>query len=101
MVTMVIVGKGKAMYNGLNIFETIITEDTLFFYLGFLSQTFTIHRTPDEGEPIPLTSFYYFHPLQRHLDISGEVTTERSLLDIACKRTLNRSFGFRVQVSNH
>ena len=31
-----------------------------FFYLGFLSITFTIHRTAGEGEGISLTPLYHF-----------------------------------------
>ena len=34
-----------------------------FFYLGFLSQTFTIHRTAGKvGEAISLSPIYHFHP---------------------------------------
>ena len=40
-----------------------------FFYLGFLSRTFTIHRTTGMGEAVSLTSLCHFHPLHRHLDI--------------------------------
>ena len=36
----------------------------IFFYLGFLSQPFTNHRTTGEGETISLTPHYHFHPLQ-------------------------------------
>ena len=42
-----------------------------FFYLDFLSQTFTIHRTAGKGEGIYLTpQLYHFHLLHRHLGIS-------------------------------
>ena len=42
----------------------------LFFSLGFLPQTFIIHRTAGEGEAISITPLYNFHPLHRYLDIS-------------------------------
>ena len=61
-----------------------------FFYVSFLSRTFTNHRTAGEGEGISLTPHYHFHPLHRHLDISWAVTTESSLLHIASCR--NRSW---------
>ena len=54
--------------------------DTFFFYLGFLSETFTNHRTAGEGEGISLTPHYHFHPIHRHLEISRAFATERSLL---------------------
>ena len=41
-----------------------------FFYVNFLSRTFTNHRTAGEGEGISLTPHYHFHPLHRHLDIN-------------------------------
>ena len=37
--------KVKVTYSGLKMSEIIITEATLFFYLDFVSRTFTIHRT--------------------------------------------------------
>ena len=40
-----------------------------FFYLGFLSQIFTIHRTAGEGEAISIYPCYHFHPFHRHLYI--------------------------------
>ena len=46
-----------------------------FFYLGFLSRTFTINRQ-ENGEAISLTPFYHFHELHRHLDISSRTQTE-------------------------
>ena len=54
-----------------------------FFYLGFLSRTFTIHRTAGEGEAISLSPLYHFHLLHRHLDISRAITAESSPLHIA------------------
>ena len=55
---------------------------TLFFYLGFLSRTFTIHRTGQKGGGYFLTPFYYFRLLHRHLDISRAVTAVSSPLHI-------------------
>ena len=58
-----------------------------FFYVSFLSRTFTNHRTAGEGKGISLTPHYHFHPLHRHLDISWAITAESSLLHIAsCER---------------
>ena len=51
-----------------------------FFYLGFVSRTFTNHRTAGEGGGISLTPHYDFHPLNRHLDISRAITAESSPL---------------------
>ena len=61
--------------------------NVFFFYLGFLSRTFTIHGTAGEGEGIYLTPLYHFHPLHRHLDISRTITAESSPLHIASSRT--------------
>ena len=49
-----------------------------FFYLGFLSRTFTNHRTAGKGEGISLTPHYHFHPLHRRLDISRAITAGSS-----------------------
>ena len=58
-----------------------------FFYLGFLSRTFTIHRTADEGGSYFINSSHHFHPLPRHLDISWVITAGSSPLHIASSRT--------------
>ena len=51
-----------------------------FFYVGFLSRTFTKHRTAEKGgENISLTPHYHFHPLHRHLDVSRAITSESTL----------------------
>ena len=34
-----------------------------FFFLGFLSGTYTFHRTSGKGKAISLTPLYYFNPL--------------------------------------
>ena len=59
----------------------------LFFYLGFLSQTFTNHRTAVEGEGISLIPHYHFHQLCRHLDISRAIAAESSPLHIVSRWT--------------
>ena len=66
----------------------------LFFYLGFLSRTFTNHRTAGEGEGISLTPHYHFHPLHRHLDINRAITAESSPLHIASSRTRTGNLWF-------
>ena len=65
-----------------------------FFYLGFLSQTFTIHETAGEGEGIYLTPLYHFHLLHRHLDISRAITAESSPLHIVGSRTRTGNLWF-------
>ena len=52
----------------------------LLLTLGFLSRTFTIHRTAGEEGGLPL---YHFLPLHKHLDISQVITAESSPLHIA------------------
>ena len=42
-----------------------------FFYLGFFSRIFTIHRTEDERGDYFLMSFCHFYPFHGHLDIAG------------------------------
>ena len=59
----------------------------IFLGLGFLSRTFTIHRTAGEGEAISLNPLHYFHSLHRHLDISQVITAESSPLHLAGSRT--------------
>ena len=66
-----------------------------FFYLGFLSQTFTIHRTAGKGEAFSLSSLHPIHPLQRHLDISEAIAAESSPLHIASSRTRIGNFCFK------
>ena len=53
-----------------------------FFYLGFFSREFMIHRTVEEGKAISLTPLHHFHPFHRHLDIFRVITAESSLLSI-------------------
>ena len=67
--------------------------EDLFFYVGFLSQTFTIHRTAGEAAGY-LFNFYHFYPLHRHLDISRAITAESSPLHIASSGTRNGNLWF-------
>ena len=53
----------------------------IFFYLGFLSETFTGQQS--KGEAISLTPLYHFYPLHRHLEVNQEITAESSPHDIA------------------
>ena len=46
-----------------------------FFYQGFLSRTFTIHRTAGERGGYSFTPLYRFYPLHRHLDIRSQTLT--------------------------
>ena len=74
-------------------FETSVT---FLFYLGFLSRTFTIHRTAVEGKAISVIFLYHFHPHHRHLDIILEINAESSLFQIAnrCDRCENGEKSF-------
>ena len=54
--------------------ETIIAKP--FFYLAFLSQTFTGQQ--GKGDAISLTPLYHFHPLYRHLEVHQAITAESS-----------------------
>ena len=65
-----------------------------FFYVGFLSRTFTNHRTAGEGEGISLTPHYHFHRLHRHLDISRAITAESLPLHIASCQTRTGNLWF-------
>ena len=72
----------------------LATDFFFFFYLGFLSRTFTIHRTAGEGGGIYLTPLYHFHPLRGHLDIGRTITAESSHLRIASSRTRTGNLWF-------
>ena len=62
-----------------------------FFYVGFLSQTFTIDRTVGEGGG-------YFFDSSLSLFIRWEITSESSPLHIVSSWT--QKGGFRVQAAN-
>ena len=75
----------------LKVFDSIphdlIIAKMYIFYLGFLSQTFTINRAAGKGGSIYLTPLYHFHPLHRHIDISQMTTAESPPLHIASSWT--------------
>ena len=58
-----------------------------FFLSGFLSQTFTIHKTAGEGEGYLYNSCLPLL-LCRHLEVSRAITVENSLLHIVNSPTL-------------
>ena len=57
-----------------------------FFYLGFLSWSFTNHRTAGEGGGHFFTLHHHFHPLHRQLNISRATTAGRPPLHIGSSR---------------
>ena len=65
-----------------------------FFYVGFLSQTFTNYKTAGKGDGISLAPHYYFHPIHRYLDISQMIAAESSPLLIASSWTRTRNLWF-------
>ena len=65
-----------------------------FFYLGFLSRTFTIHGTAGEGGGYLFNSSLPLPPLHRHSDISRAITAESSPLRIADSRTRTGNLWF-------
>ena len=58
----------------------------VFFFLDFLSWTFTVYRIGGKGETISLIHLYHIQPDPRHLGISWAITAESSLLHIAINR---------------
>ena len=62
----------------------------VFFYLGFLSQTFMIRSTAGEGRGYFVTPLYFSHPFHSHLDINRLTNGEHSPLYIT--RTENLWF---------
>ena len=65
-----------------------------FFYRRFLSRPVTNHMTAGEGGSISVAPHHYFHPLHRHLDISGAITTENSPLHTESSWTEPRDLWF-------
>ena len=66
----------------------------IFFYVGFLSHTFTITGQQGKGEAIYSTPLYHFHPLHRHLDIGRAISAESSHLHIGSSRTRTGNLWF-------
>ena len=58
----------------------------VFFFLDFLSWTFTVYRIGGKRETISLIHLYHIQPDPRHLGISWAITAESSLLHIAINR---------------
>ena len=71
----------------------IFLNDVFFFYLGFLSRTFTNHRTAGE-ERGHFNSSLPLPPLHRHLEISRAITPESSPLHIASSQTRTENLWF-------
>ena len=67
-----------------------------FFYSiwVFFHEHSRITGVQGKGEGISLTPHYPFHPLHRHLDISGAITAESSPLHIASSRTQTGNLWF-------
>ena len=68
--------------------EISISQNIFFFYLGFFSRAFTIHRTARKVGGYLFNSSstitkHYFHPLYRQLDNSRAITAEGTPLHIA------------------
>ena len=52
-----------------NMIRVLMGLTIIFFLSGFVSRTFTIHGTAEEGKANTLTPLYYFRPLGRQLNI--------------------------------
>ena len=75
---------------------------SFFFYLSFLSRTFTNHSTAGEGRgATSLTPHCHFHRPHRHLGTSRRITAESSPLHIVVAGLELETLGFRAQVANH
>ena len=69
-------------------------ESAPFFCHGFLSQTFTVHRTAGEGgEAISVTPLY--------LGITRAITVDSSPLHISSSQIKMGIFGFQAKVAKH
>ena len=67
-------------------------------FLGFLSRTFTIHRTAGEGGGYFSKSSLPLPPALKHLGISRAVTAKRSPLHTASIQTWTGSLWFQSDV---
>ena len=69
--------------------------DVKFFYLGFLSRKFTIHRTVGEGGGYLFNSFVTLLPASfTNLDTCQVISTESSTPHIASSRTRTENLWF-------
>ena len=87
-------GVKETFVNGKSTFLISSFSEVFFFYLDFLTQTFTITGQQGKGEAISSTPLYHFHPLHRHLDISQAITAVSSPLRIVSRRTYTGNLWF-------
>ena len=74
--------------------EPASSLEPFFFHLGFLSRTFTNHRTAREGGGYFFNSSLPLPPASQTLDISWAITAESSPLHIASSRARTRNLWF-------
>ena len=74
----------------------VITLSCWFFFSiwVFFHEHSRITGLQGKGEGISLSPLYHFHPLHRHVGISGAITAGSSPLRIACSRTGTRNLWF-------
>ena len=95
-------GKIPTGWRRLSFYLTLYDFLGVFFVLsGFLSRTFTIHRTAGEGVAITLTSFYHFHHLTDTQTLARRLLKRVHLCSQLVARLEPGKFGFRTQVANH
>ena len=70
------------------------------FYLGFLSQIFTIHRTAGE-RGLSFNPLYQFHPLKDALKLAGWLLETAQLCAKIAAGLEPGTFDFLAQVANH
>ena len=73
-------------------FPSIPSISGIFFFVDFLSRTFTIHSTAGEGGGHFVISSLPFHSPRRHLDVSQAITGRSShswLLDSSRKTLIS------------
>ena len=92
-------GITNALKNGETCLEQSYSTSVFFFfflYLGWVSfhNHSRITVLQGKGEDISLTPHYHFHPLHKHLDISGAITAESSSLHIGSTRTRTGNLWF-------
>ena len=71
------------------------------FYLSFFSRSFTIQRTPEEGEDCLFDFSLSISSTSQTPRYSRAITTESSPLHIASSWTRTGTFTLRAQVDNH
>ena len=88
--------------NMLDISDETFVFFSFFFYLGFLSQTFMIHRTAGEGGSYFFNSSFSLLPTSQTLrpwacNYWGQLNSAHSLQP----DLISKLFGFKAQVTNH